>query len=148
MSRSPCASYLRPFDRNTTKTHLVLGVVVPNVGLKGVFAFLVLFSFRFWSLSLCAFHHSIVYHAIPHFPQLTSLSDDEIERFEDASLEFIGLDLSFHGADTYADVTTRRTAAAHVLQLFMSSGFEAEATEIVGQHSYQHSFSRVMTRSC
>lgn len=60
-----------------------------------------------------------------------------MEQFEDDPLEFIRLDLSLPntgagGAGATADVTTRRQAAADILQALVSSGYETEATEIVG----------------
>lgn len=57
-----------------------------------------------------------------------------MEQFEDDPLEFIRLDLSLPGsnAGATADVTTRRQAAADILQALVGSGYEAEATEIVG----------------
>lgn len=57
-----------------------------------------------------------------------------MEQFEDDPSKFIRLDLSLPGADMYAEVTTRGPTAADVLQAFMSSGVEAEATDIVGEH--------------
>jgi exportin-2 (importin alpha re-exporter) len=57
-----------------------------------------------------------------------------MDQFEDDPLEFIRLDLSLPGSSTgaTADVTTRRQAAADVLQALVGSGYEGEATEIVG----------------
>ncbi|EJD41525.1 importin alpha re-exporter [Auricularia subglabra TFB-10046 SS5] len=55
------------------------------------------------------------------------LRDHETEQFEDDPLEYIRLDLSV------GDSTTRRTAAADLLRALVSSGHEAEATNIVGQ---------------
>ena len=52
-----------------------------------------------------------------------TLRKHDVEQFEDDPLEFIHLDLS---------CATRRQAAADVLQALVSSGYEAEATEIVG----------------
>ncbi|KIM79693.1 hypothetical protein PILCRDRAFT_791278, partial [Piloderma croceum F 1598] len=62
------------------------------------------------------------------------LRDHEMEQFEDDPLEFIRLDLSLPGSSTglSADITTRRQAAADVLQALVGSGYESEATEIVG----------------
>lgn len=59
-----------------------------------------------------------------------ALREHEIEQFEDDPLEYIRLDLSL--SVTGADLATRRQAAADVLQALVSSGYEAEATEIVG----------------
>jgi exportin-2 (importin alpha re-exporter) len=53
-----------------------------------------------------------------------------MEQFEDDPLEFIRLDLSLSSAGT--DLATRQQAAADVLQALVGSGFDAEATEIVG----------------
>ncbi|KAG2159252.1 CAS/CSE protein [Suillus bovinus] len=58
------------------------------------------------------------------------LRDHEMEQFEDEPLEFIRLDLAFGG--NASEVATRRQAAADVLQALVSSGYQAEATEIVG----------------
>ncbi|OAX36460.1 Cse1-domain-containing protein [Rhizopogon vinicolor AM-OR11-026] len=58
------------------------------------------------------------------------LRDHEMEQFEDEPLEFIRLDLAFGGSAS--EVATRRQAAADVLQALVSSGYQAEATEIVG----------------
>ncbi|KAJ8473968.1 hypothetical protein ONZ45_g16104 [Pleurotus djamor] len=59
-----------------------------------------------------------------------SLREHDIEQFEDDPLEFVRLDLSL--SSTGADLSTRRHAAADLLQALVSSGFETEATEIVG----------------
>lgn len=59
-----------------------------------------------------------------------ALREHDIEQFEDDPLEFIRLDLSLSSAGT--DLATRRQAAADVLQALVGSGYEAEATEIVG----------------
>jgi exportin-2 (importin alpha re-exporter) len=58
------------------------------------------------------------------------LRDHEMEQFEDEPLEFIRLDLAFGGSAS--EVATRRQAAADVLQALVSSGYQTEATEIVG----------------
>ena len=58
------------------------------------------------------------------------LREHEIEQFEDDPLEYVRLDLAVSGAGT--DTATRRQAAADVLQALVSSGYEVEATEIVG----------------
>ncbi|KAG2131005.1 CAS/CSE protein [Suillus clintonianus] len=58
------------------------------------------------------------------------LRDHEMEQFEDEPLEFIRLDLAFGGSAS--EVATRRQAAADVLQALVSSGYQSEATEIVG----------------
>ena len=59
-----------------------------------------------------------------------TLREHDVEQFEDDPLEFIRLDLSISASGT--DLATRRQAAADVLQALVSSGYEAEATEIVG----------------
>lgn len=59
-----------------------------------------------------------------------ALREHDIEQFEDDPLEFIRLDLSVSASGT--DLATRRQAAADVLQALVGSGYEAEATEIVG----------------
>lgn len=59
-----------------------------------------------------------------------ALREHDIEQFEDDPLEFVRLDLSISTSGT--DLATRRQAAADVLQTLVSSGYEAEATEIVG----------------
>lgn len=56
-----------------------------------------------------------------------------MEQFEDAPLEFIRLDLALPGAGASVDVTTRRQAAADMLQALVGSGYEVEATEILGK---------------
>lgn len=53
-----------------------------------------------------------------------------MEQFEDDPLEFVRLDLSLSA--TGVDLSTRRHAAADLLQALVSSGYEAQATEIVG----------------
>ncbi|KAG6331701.1 hypothetical protein ID866_7388 [Astraeus odoratus] len=63
------------------------------------------------------------------------LRDHEMEQFEDDPLEFIRLDLSLptgSGGAGSAEVSTRRQAAADVLQALVGSGYQTEATEIVG----------------
>ncbi|KAF4612796.1 hypothetical protein D9613_011749 [Agrocybe pediades] len=62
-------------------------------------------------------------------PNVT-LREHDVEQFEDDPLEFIRLDLSLSATGT--DLATRRQAAADVLQALVGSGFESEATEIVG----------------
>ncbi|KAF9463182.1 CAS/CSE protein [Collybia nuda] len=62
-------------------------------------------------------------------PNVT-LREHDIEQFEDDPLEFIRLDLSLSSTGT--DLATRRQAAADVLQALVNSGYEAEATDIVG----------------
>lgn len=59
-----------------------------------------------------------------------ALRDHDVEQFEDDPLEFIRLDLAVSATGT--DLATRRQAAADVLKALVSSGFETEATEIVG----------------
>ena len=59
-----------------------------------------------------------------------TLREHDLEQFDDDPLEFIRLDLSISTSGT--DLATRRQAAADVLQALVSSGYEAEATEIVG----------------
>src|SRR4051794_38060929 len=56
-----------------------------------------------------------------------------MEQFEDDPLEFVRLDLSLPSmGGGSADTTTRRQAAADVLQALVNSGYAAEATEVVG----------------
>jgi exportin-2 (importin alpha re-exporter) len=62
--------------------------------------------------------------------QNISCTEHDMEQFEDDPLEFIRLDLSLSSAGT--DLATRQQAAADVLQALVGSGFDAEATEIVG----------------
>lgn len=70
-------------------------------------------------------------------PNVT-LRDHEVEQFEDDPLEYVRIDLSFASASAgavsgglTAEGTTRRQAAADVLRALISSGFEADTTEIV-----------------
>jgi exportin-2 (importin alpha re-exporter) len=58
------------------------------------------------------------------------LRDHEMEQLEDEPLESILLHLAFGGSAS--EVAARRQAAADVLQALVSSGYQAEATEIVG----------------
>ena len=107
------------FGSKATIDGLVQGVVVPNVGLRGApFSILPLF-----------------FSNLPYISRLTPCTEHEMEQFEDDPLEFIRLDLALpgSGAGATADVTTRRQAAADVLQALVGSGYEAEATEIVGK---------------
>ncbi|OCH89837.1 Cse1-domain-containing protein [Obba rivulosa] len=63
------------------------------------------------------------------------LREHEIEQFEDDPLEYIRLDLavaSLGGMGASSDAVTRRQAAAEVLRALVSSGFEAETTEVAG----------------
>jgi exportin-2 (importin alpha re-exporter) len=56
-----------------------------------------------------------------------------VERFEDDPLEYVRQDLILPSAGgASADNSTRRQAAADVLQALVGSGYEAETTEIVG----------------
>lgn len=62
-----------------------------------------------------------------------------MEQFEDDPLEYVRLDLSFASSASgggvgglSAEGTTRRQAAADVLRALVSSGFEAQTTEVVG----------------
>lgn len=59
--------------------------------------------------------------------------EHETEQFQDDPLESNPLDLVLPGAGATADIITRRQAAAAVLQSLVSSGFEADATEIVAK---------------
>ncbi|KAF7419339.1 importin-alpha export receptor [Pleurotus ostreatus] len=59
-----------------------------------------------------------------------ALREHDVEQFEDDPLEFVRLDLSLSA--TGVDLSTRRHAAADLLQALVSSGYEAQATEIVG----------------
>lgn len=60
-----------------------------------------------------------------------ALREHDVEQFEDDPLEFIRLDLA--QSSTGSDLSTRRQAAADVLQALVGSGYEAETTQIVGQ---------------
>lgn len=60
-----------------------------------------------------------------------ALREHDVEQFEDDPLEFIRLDLAH--SSTGSDLSTRRQAAADVLQALVGSGYEAETTQIVGQ---------------
>ncbi|KIK96918.1 hypothetical protein PAXRUDRAFT_825478 [Paxillus rubicundulus Ve08.2h10] len=61
------------------------------------------------------------------------LRDHEMEQFEDDPLEFIRLDLALpSGSGGAAEASTRRQSAADVLQALVGSGYQTEATEIVG----------------
>ncbi|KAF8963542.1 importin alpha re-exporter [Flammula alnicola] len=59
-----------------------------------------------------------------------ALREHDVEQFEDDPLEFIRLDLAVSA--TGIDLATRRQAAADVLRALVGSGYDAEATEIVG----------------
>ncbi|KAF9472710.1 importin alpha re-exporter [Pholiota conissans] len=59
-----------------------------------------------------------------------ALREHDVEQFEDDPLEFIRLDLAVSATGT--DLATRRQAAADVLQALVGSGYDAEATDIVG----------------
>ena len=105
--------YKQLFSSKETIASLVQGVVVPNVGLRGMCR---LRSLPFY-LHMCSTEH-------------------EIEQFEDDPLEYIRLDLSLPsqsgGLGLSHDVLTRRQAAADVLRALVSSGLEAETTEVAG----------------
>ena len=63
------------------------------------------------------------------------IPDHELEQFEDDPLEYIRLDLALPSVGSLGgshDVLTRRQAAADVLRALVSSGSEAEATEVTG----------------
>ncbi|KAF8839712.1 Cse1-domain-containing protein [Paxillus ammoniavirescens] len=60
------------------------------------------------------------------------LRDHEMEQFEDDPLEFIRLDLALPSGSGGAEASTRRQSAADVLQALVGSGYQTEATEIVG----------------
>jgi exportin-2 (importin alpha re-exporter) len=96
------------FGSRDTISNLVQGVVVPNVSLRGEKypPFFFLFTSLIWN------------------------KEHDVEQFEDDPLEFIRRDLTVTSS---ADVATRRHAASDVLQALVSSGFEADTTEIVGQ---------------
>ncbi|KAI0636204.1 Cse1-domain-containing protein [Trametes polyzona] len=64
-----------------------------------------------------------------------ALREHELEQFEDDPLEYIRLDLalpSMGGIGIANDAVTRRQAAAEVLRALVSSGLEAETTEVTG----------------
>ncbi|CDO76999.1 hypothetical protein BN946_scf184298.g26 [Trametes cinnabarina] len=64
-----------------------------------------------------------------------ALREHELEQFEDDPLEYIRLDLalpSMGGLGVTNDAVTRRQAAAEVLRALVSSGLEAETTEVTG----------------
>ncbi|KAI9001554.1 Cse1-domain-containing protein [Trametes punicea] len=64
-----------------------------------------------------------------------ALREHELEQFEDDPLEYIRLDLalpSMGGLGVSNDAVTRRQAAAEVLRSLVSSGLEAETTEVTG----------------
>lgn len=66
-----------------------------------------------------------------------SLRTHDIEQFEDDPLEFIRLDLALPsgggaGGGVGGEASTRRQAAADVLQALVGSGYRTETTEIVG----------------
>lgn len=74
---------------------------------------------------------------IPSSLVLTLYLEHEIEQFEDDPLEYIRLDLSLPSASGGLglgahDAVTRRQAAADVLRALVSSGLEAETTEVTG----------------
>lgn len=76
---------------------------------------------------------SLVQHVI--VPNV-SLRTHELELFEDDPLEYIRLDLSLPlpgSGGGSADITTRRQAAADVLQALVGSGYEADTTETTGE---------------
>ncbi|KAF8635563.1 hypothetical protein AX15_000213 [Amanita polypyramis BW_CC] len=65
-----------------------------------------------------------------------NLRAHELELFEDDPLEYIRLDLSLPLSGSGGggvDITTRRQAAADILQALVGSGYEADTTEIVGE---------------
>lgn len=80
---------------------------------------------------VCSRAHFVSYPSASHVHHL----DHEIEQFEDDPLEYIRLDLavaSLGGMGASSDAVTRRQAAAEVLRALVSSGFEAETTEVAG----------------
>lgn len=86
------------------------GIVVPNVELRGIFSFIAFF----------------------YIYSLNSISDHEIEQFEDDPLEYIRVDLSVPAVSTGGgDGTTRRHAAADVLRALVNADLEAETTAVV-----------------
>ncbi|KAJ4491703.1 CAS/CSE protein [Lentinula lateritia] len=96
-------------------------------------------SLKFISTALrSGFYKSTIFSAPGIIPTLiegivvpnTTLREHDIEQFEDDPLEYVRLDLAVSAAGT--DTATRRQSAMDVLQTLVSSGYEAEATEIVG----------------
>ena len=85
---------------------------------------------RFVSTAIRSSHYKSLFSARETISSLVqgviissvTLRKHDVEQFEDDPLEFIHLDLSR---------ATRRQTAADVLQALVSSGYEAEATEIV-----------------
>jgi exportin-2 (importin alpha re-exporter) len=73
-------------------------------------------------------HHT---HPLSRFAYNTLSLEHEIEQFEDDALEYVRLDLSLPSIGAGGADTTRRQAAADVLQALVSSGHESETTEIV-----------------
>lgn len=59
-----------------------------------------------------------------------ALREHDVEQFEDDPLEYVRTDMAVSAAGTEA--ATRRQSAADVLQALVSSGYETETTEIVG----------------
>ncbi|KZP05013.1 hypothetical protein FIBSPDRAFT_940690 [Athelia psychrophila] len=91
---------------------LVQGAPVPNVGLRGTFAFL----------------HCVLIH--PLNPPIHT--EAEMKQFKHTPLECIRLDLALAGAGASADVTAWHRVGAAMLQALVRSGYDGEATEIVG----------------
>lgn len=63
------------------------------------------------------------------------LRDHETEQFEDDPLEYVRLDLALplgSSGGGFTETTTRRQAAADVLQALVGSGYQEAATEVVG----------------
>ncbi|KAK2460740.1 hypothetical protein APHAL10511_007210 [Amanita phalloides] len=99
---------------------------------------------RFISTAIRSGQHKALFASKPTITSLVqhvvvpnvSLRAHELELFEDDPLEYIRLDLSLplsgSGAGG-ADITTRRQAAADVLQALVGSGYEIDTTEIVGK---------------
>ncbi len=99
---------------------------------------------RFISTAIRSGQHKALFASKPTIASLVqhvvvpnvSLRAHELELFEDDPLEYIRLDLSLplsSSGSGAADITTRRQAAADVLQALVSSGYEADTTEIVGE---------------
>ncbi|KAF9816482.1 hypothetical protein IEO21_04087 [Rhodonia placenta] len=100
-------------------------------------------SLRFISTTIRTGHYKELFGSRETISQLVQgivvpnvgLREHEIEQFEDDPLEYIRLDLSLPalgGAGVSADAMTRRQAAAEVLRALVSSGFEADTTEVAG----------------